>query len=169
MITESAVMALKKLRIYLDTSFIGYLYQPTMPKEESETHELFEKIKQGEYEVYISDVVLREITKTGDTKVRDKLLGFLNEMEYNIATITPEVMEIAALVKTVGLLTEKSNDDCLHIGCAVTNNCDVMVSWNFKHLANVRTIDGVRAISNLKGYRNTNIVPPVMLLEKGDY
>lgn len=162
------MIALKKWKIYLDTSFIGYLYQPTMPKEESETHKLFEKIKQGEYEVYISDVVLKEIIKTSNMEIRDKLLGFLTEIEYTLATITPEVLEIATLVKTVGLLTEKSNDDCLHIGCAVTNNCDVLVSWNFKHLANVRTINGVRAISNLKGYGNINIVPPVMLLEKGD-
>jgi hypothetical protein len=119
------------------------------------------------YEAYISDVVLKELTKTSDIEVRDKLLGFLNEIEFNMAEITSEVLEIAALIKTVGLLTEKSNDDCLHIGCAVTNNCDVLVSWNFKHLANVRTVNGVRAISNLKGYGNINIVPPVMLLEKG--
>jgi predicted nucleic acid-binding protein len=160
--------SLKKLKLYLDTSFIGYLHQPSMPKEQEESRKLLELIQQGEFDVFISEVVLRELTKTGNAEVRNILFSYLNDIEYTLAKITPEVIEIAELIKTVGLLTEKNADDCLHIGCAVTNNCDVLVSWNFKHLANVRTVNGVRAISNLKGYGNINIVPPAMLIEKGD-
>jgi len=47
----------------------------------------------------------------------------------------------------------------------------VLVSYNFKNLANVRVIKGVRGISILSGYGNVNIdiVPAAMLInEDGD-
>ena len=36
---------------------------------------------------------------------------------------------------------------------AVECSCDCIVSWNFKHIVNIKTIRGVRAITNLKGYK----------------
>ena len=159
---------MKKLKIYLDTSFIGYLYQPTKPKEEAETHEVLKKIKKGEYEAYISDVVIKETLRTGDNEVKAILLGFLAEIDYKLVETSDEAREIAEMVKILGILTEKSNDDCLHIGNAVANECDVLVSWNFKHLVNINTIRRVRAISDLKGYKTLNIVQPAMLIQGGE-
>lgn len=45
------------------------------------------------------------------------------------------------------------------------NDCDIILSWNFRHLVNVKTINGVRAISMIKGYKNINILNPMTLLE----
>jgi hypothetical protein len=56
----------------------------------------------------------------------------------------------------------------MHIGTAVASQCAYIVSWNFKHMVNVKTIKGVRAITNLYGYNNIDIVQPTMLVEKGD-
>ena len=53
----------------------------------------------------------------------------------------------------VEMLTEKSFDDCQHIGIAVVNNCECIISWNFKHIVNIKTIRGVRANTNLEGYK----------------
>ncbi|MDR3020616.1 MAG: hypothetical protein LBU66_06910 [Treponema sp.] len=73
-------------------------------------------------------------------------------------------MEIIRL----GILKEKDRDDCVHIGTAIVSQCDYIVSWNFKHMVNVKTIKGVRAITNLHGYSNVDIVQPTMLVEKED-
>lgn len=56
-------------------------------------------------------------------------------------------------------------DDCQHIAAAVEYGCDCIVSWNFKHIVNIRTIRGVRAITNLKGYKPIEILNPSVLLE----
>ena len=56
-----------------------------------------------------------------------------------------------------GVFTEKSFDDCQHIGVAVVNNCDCIISWNFKHIVNIKTIRDVRAITNLEGYKPIEI------------
>ena len=37
---------------------------------------------------------------------------------------------------------------------------------NFKHLVNVKTIRGVRAISNIEGYKNIDIIQPAALVEE---
>ena len=43
--------------------------------------------------------------------------------------------------------------------------CDCIISWNFKHIVNIKTIRGVRAITNLKGYKYIEILNPSVLLE----
>ena len=65
----------------------------------------------------------------------------------------------------MGILKEKSYDDCQHIASAVIAECDCIASWIFKHLVNIKTIRGVRAITNLEGYRPIEILSPLALLE----
>ena len=73
--------------------------------------------------------------------------------------------EVAIQIIELGILTKKSYDDCQHIGAAIINECDCIVSWNFKHIVNIKTFRGVRAITNLQGYRAIEIWSPSVLLE----
>ena len=75
--------------------------------------------------------------------------------------------EVAKQLVEMKILTEKSYDDCQHIAAAVVSGCDCIVSWNFKHIVNIKTIRGVRAITNLKGYKPIEILNPSVLLESG--
>ncbi|OGO85052.1 MAG: hypothetical protein A2Y22_06200 [Clostridiales bacterium GWD2_32_59] len=52
----------------------------------------------------------------------------------------------------------------MHIAYAVVNNIDYIVSWNFKHFVNIKTINMVNSINMVLGYRQVQIVPPSMLL-----
>ena len=62
------------------------------------------------------------------------------------------------------LISDKHKNDRLHIGTAIENNCDIIVSMNFKHLVNVATIRGIRAVSNLEGYGNIDIIQPLAMV-----
>ena len=79
--------------------------------------------------------------------------------------ITDEVLRVADRIIEMGILSPKSIDDCQHIGTAVVNGCDCIISWNFKHIVNVKTIRGMRAITNLEGYKQIEILSPSALLE----
>ena len=79
--------------------------------------------------------------------------------------ISDEALDVAEQLISLEILTQKSFDDCQHIGTAVVNGCDCIISWNFKHIVNIKTIRGVRAISNLKGYKPIEICNPSVLLE----
>ena len=68
-----------------------------------------------------------------------------------------------------GILKPKSKDDCIHIATAILGECSIIVSWNFKHLVNVNTINGIRKIIFANHMnRVIDIYSPNILLEEED-
>jgi hypothetical protein len=49
---------------------------------------------------------------------------------------------------------------------AVVYNCDIIISWNFKHLVNYKTINKVKIVNAINHYKEISIMPPSMLLEE---
>ncbi|MBQ2923878.1 MAG: PIN domain-containing protein [Tyzzerella sp.] len=154
----------KKLKIYLDTSVVSYLLQEDVPEKMEITNQLWELFKQGQYELYLSYVTLDEIDDCPEPK-RSQLFGRLDEVEYTVIKVADNALDIAEQLVAMKVLPMKCYDDCQHIAAAVECGCDCIVSWNFKHIVNIRTIRGVRAITNLKGYKPIEILNPSVLLE----
>jgi predicted nucleic acid-binding protein len=156
---------MRKSKIYLDTSIIGYLHQEAQPEKMADTHKLWSQIKNGVYDVIISDLLLEELGNNPNDDIKNILLGFLAEIDCEIVPITQEIEKLATLIVSREILSKKNYEDCLHIATALANDCNLLVSWNFKHLVNINTINGVRAISNLEGYRSIDIMPPTQLIQ----
>ena len=58
-------------------------------------------------------------------------------------------------------LNPKSRDDCRHIAIATITGCKYIVSWNFKHFVNIKTINKVQAVNKLMNYNEINILLPL--------
>ena len=127
------------VKVYLDTSAISYLDQQEAPERMKETQDVWELFKKGRYEVYISDVAVYEINKCSRQK-REILLDYLDQIEYNIIETNENTVSLAEKFIDFGVLKRNSYDDCRHIAAAVLAGCDMIVSWNFKHIVNVKTI-----------------------------
>lgn len=155
---------MEKLKVYLDTSVISHLMQTDVPEKMADTLKLWDMFIKNEYDVYLSTVTLEEISNCPEPK-RSKIYGYLEQIEYTLIHITDEMSDIAQQIIDMGILTPKSYDDCQHIAAAVLFGCDCIISWNFKHIVNIKTIRGVRAITNLKGYKPIEILNPSVLLE----
>lgn len=138
--------------------------QEDVPEKMSETLKLWDMFKAGKYDVYLSTVTLQEIDNCPEPK-RTELFKHLGEIDYTPIEITEDMSEVAQQLIDMGILTQKSYDDCQHIASAVIYGCDCIISWNFKHIVNIKTIRGVRAITNLKGYKPIEILNPTVLLE----
>ena len=148
---------MKKLRIYIDTSAIGYLdeNEEQYIKDKQAMLALWDRIKKNEFDVVISELTLDELNDNKNTDKLKILMDYLAEIEYHIVETGSIAERIAELVKVNGMLiADKHKNDRLHIGTAIENDCDIIVSMNFKHLVNVTTIRGVRAISSLEGYKS---------------
>ena len=65
---------MKKLKMYLDTSIISFVYADDAPEKQSITLEFFEKYL-SVYDVYISDLVVTEIENTQETSLRKKFMA----------------------------------------------------------------------------------------------
>ncbi|MDR0987037.1 MAG: PIN domain-containing protein [Ruminococcus sp.] len=154
---------MKKLKIYLDTSVISHLLHDDTPVRQADTIKLWERIKNGNYDVYTSTVTFYEIDECAE-ELRVKLRQFIDEIDVTIINLADIELELAEKIIEVGILTRKSIDDCYHIACAIVSECDIIVSWNIKHLVNIRTINGVRGISQLEGYKPIDIYTPQILL-----
>lgn len=155
---------MKKLKIYLDTSVISHLKQDDAPERTAETFKLWQDIKAGKYDVYLSDITLQEVYRCRQPK-QDLMVEFLALIDYTVISESNEIVEIAEEIIEMKILTRKSLDDCMHIAAAIVSGCDYIVSWNFKHLVNIKTINGIRAVTALKHYKSIDIVQPTLLIQ----
>lgn len=88
------------------------------------------------------------------------------KINYERVEITEESEEIANEIIKEKILNKKSFDDCIHIATAILNDCNIIVFWNFKHMVNIDTINGVRKITFSRRYNNIDIYAPYLLLSK---
>lgn len=154
----------RKLKVYLDTSVISHLIQKDVPEKMADTRKLWQMFQDGVFDVCLSTVTLQEIDDCPEPK-RGILWKYLNQLNYKTYDVTESALDVAHQIISMGVLTKKSFDDCQHIGVAVVNHCDCIISWNFKHIVNLKTIRGVRAVTNLDGYMPIEILSPQVLLE----
>ena len=157
---------MKRLRIYLDTSVISHLDAPDTPEKQEDTRKLWNHIQAGRYEVFVSPVVMAELDDCAEPK-KSGLLTWLGSVPYAVLVRTDEVPELATRYLDAGILRKKSFDDCQHIAYACVYNCDMLVSWNFKHMVNIKTISGVKSVNALAGYREMPIYTPTILVSGG--
>lgn len=155
---------MRKIKVYLDTSVISYLSQEDAPERMRDTLELWKDFVNGKYDIYLSQITIDEVGKCVEPK-RGILYDYLSNIDYTKLEINAEILELAQKIVDMGILKPKSFDDCQHIAAAVVHSCDCIISWNFKHIVNIKTIRGVRAITNLEGYKGIDIINPSALLE----
>jgi predicted nucleic acid-binding protein len=80
--------------------------------------------------------------------------------KFPILPNTKEAEKLASHYIRHGAIPEKHINDALHLAIATVHNVDYLVSWNFRHLVNVRTIKQVQAINMLYGYPVIQIIAP---------
>ena len=157
---------MKRLHIYLDTSVISHLDAPDVPDKQEDTRKLWDEIRIGKFEACISPVVVLELESCPEPK-RSVLEAWLQSIPHTILQESAEVTELAARYLQAGILPKKSTRDRQHIAYACVYNCDMIVSWNFEHMVNYRTISGVRGANALAGYKEMPIYSPLMLISGG--
>ncbi|MDR2546093.1 MAG: type II toxin-antitoxin system VapC family toxin [Lachnospiraceae bacterium] len=157
----------RKLRVYLDTSVISHLDATDTPDKMLDTTYLWDEIKAGKFEVCVSGLTMIEIERCPEPK-RTTLLEYLSDIKFVEIHQNEEALTLSAMYFDSGGLPPKSKDDALHIAIASVNDCDVVVSWNFKHIVNLRAIEAVEKTNFAMRYKNIRILSPSMLLEKED-
>jgi predicted nucleic acid-binding protein len=153
---------MRKLKIYIDTSVIGGYFDPEF---EDESKRLFKKFQDHDFELVISDLTQSELIRAPQN-VKD-LINNLN-LQPEIVSISPEVISLAQEYIKENVVGQASLDDCLHIALATINKIDVLVSWNFKHIVNLKRIRGYNAINILNGYPTLEIRSPKDIIDYED-
>jgi hypothetical protein len=152
---------MKLKTVYLETSIISYL---TAIPTNNLIASAYQKISRKwwkeslfKYDPYISQAVIDEI-KRGDKKAALRRLNAVEGIE--LADISLETYQLSTNYFEILDIPEKARLDTLHIACAVLNELDYIVSWNFKHIANVRTREKISTYNAIRGLKNPMICTP---------
>ena len=79
-----------------------------------------------------------------------------------------DIQELADKYIENKIIPEKKLADALHIAICVIKGIDYLVSWNYKHLANVNKENRIKLLNWELGYRRElRIITPLELMDYG--
>ncbi len=141
--------------MYLDTSILSFIYADDSPEKQSLTNEFFKKYL-SVYDVHISSLVLTEIENTKDIVLRDKLKSIIDAFNLSVIHIEPKdqdkIYNLAQMYLKEKIIPQKKFDDAVHVAICVYHEFDILLSWNFRHLANIDKQIRVNAANKMQGY-----------------
>lgn len=144
---------MRKTKIYLDTSVISFLYADDAPDLKAATHDFFENyVGQNVYAVHISEMVVAEIERTVDPEHRRRLRVIVEEYAIPVLATSEEAERLAQEYVESAVIPSAHREDALHVAVATVNEMDILLSWNFKHLANIKRQIGVKIVNERNGY-----------------
>ncbi|MPR32425.1 PIN domain-containing protein [Salmonirosea aquatica] len=160
-----------KPTVYLDTSVINFLFADDAPEKKEITEAFFEDfIKLSIYDTYITEYVLDEINQTRNEENRNRLLRVFQEYPISLLPLkeSAEVVSLAEAYLDGTILPVRKILDALHVACCTVAKIDYLVSWNFKHLANINREQRILAKNYELGYKYPlKIITPIELIDYG--
>ena len=152
---------MKTPRLYLETSVWNFYFADDAPEKKETTLRFFDKIKKDEYEIFISDIVVEEIGRASDIK-RNMLLNVIKDYEPNRLIINEEVVELARSYISEGILPREKIEDATHAAVATIFEMDALISWNLRHLANLKKMEMINVVNMKKGYyKRLELITPM--------
>ena len=121
----------------------------------------FDKIKDGEYEIFISDIVIEEIGKADENK-KQLLLEKISKVAPVRLTVNEQIVELARKYIAEDVLPPNKIEDAMHAAVATVFEMDALISWNLKHLANLKKMEMINGINMKEGYaKRLELITPM--------
>lgn len=152
---------MRKLKLYIETSAWNFYFADDAPEKKEITKEFFGLVGENTYEIYIAQVVLDEIEEASEP-IRTKLMDLIKKHRPVELESTQEAEFLAKLYMNKGPIPEKKEEDALHVAIATVHEMDVLVTWNYRHLANVRKSELLQAVNIGEGYTKPLIITTPM-------
>ena len=152
-------------RVYIETSVWALVAPGQSPALQEPTLEFLDECVARRHQPYISAVVVDEL-RQADTGVQEFTVAKLGAVDPHVLALTPASEALAERFLKEGVLPPRRLDDARHVACALVHEIDLLVSWNYRHIANVRKAEAFNAIATLAGLRGgLEIHTPLEVLE----
>ena len=143
------------LKIYLDTSVISAYFDFQKPVRQLITQKWTQQ-NAKEFDLFVSTLVLEEIDKNTDQELKEKMLNLLNSLSISILEVNDEIFKLTSIYREHTLPQEIN--DTVHIAIASYYAIDAIVSWNFKHIVNLKTMKTIHKINREQQYQDIQIL-----------
>lgn len=147
------------MRLYLDTSVIGALFDSEMPQRIATTRILLDLIVEGQHTGIISNIVLEEIERSPE-ELREALTRELRKVPFQIIFEDEASTDLLDIYEREGFIRKGARLDLRHLAVATVNGVDAVVSWNFRDMVNIRTRRAVHSVNLRLGFPLIEIVSP---------
>lgn len=146
------------MKIYADTSVFGGVFDQEFSEP---SKQFFVEVDAGRFELVTSAVVEAEI-EPAQEKIRMFFAKYAGSAI--IADASKEALELQSQYIASGVVIAKSLNDALHVAIATVSGCDLIVSWNFKHIVHFDKIPKYNAVNVLCGYVKIGIYSPLEVI-----
>lgn len=155
----------KSIKLYIDTSVWNFALETDRP-DSIVTYEFLKSVSNNsEYSLFISDLVEAEINDS-QNKRKEELTKLIEIFKPALVYPDENALKLASFYVAEKLIPETFKDDAIHIATATVNNCDFLISWNFKHIVKAKVIWGVHLINQREGFSLIELVSPKLFLGK---
>jgi len=155
-------MRLTPIRVYVDTSVFGGIYDDEFAEPSSA---FFSLAREDRFHLLTSPLVIAEL-RDAPPDVRELYERF--EPLLDLAPVTAAVLTLRDAYLAAGVVTARWADDAIHVATATVHDAELIVSWNFRHMVNYERIRGYNAVNLLNGYRTLDIRTPQEVLGDED-
>ena len=154
--------------IYVETTVWSFAFADDSPDYTADTLRFFERCRAGDHDLRISGVVIKEIDRSDDS-TRAAIRRLISEIAPIEIPLSREAEALADAFLRLGAVPPSKPDDAAHVAAAFIGGCDVLVSWNFKHIANVRRAERFNAIAVLQGFSKRLIIASPAEVQYGEH
>ncbi len=155
---------MKKIKYYLDTTIFNFVFAEGDVEKKDITIKLFKDFPETAEGIYISDEVIREISRADEPR-KSQLEGLIRATNPLLLEVNIEAQELADRYVKEGIIPPRYRSDALHIAIAVINGIEAIISWNFKHIVKLKTRIMVNGVNRLLGYHEIEICSPEEVVE----
>lgn len=146
------------MRIYADTSVFGGVFDVEF---ESPSKRFFEEIEAGKFTLVTSAIVAAEI-EPAPKDIRSFFEKYSKIAE--VAIPDEKTFHLQNEYIKSGVVNKDSDADALHVALATISKCDIIVSWNFRHIVHFDKIPKFNAVNVLNGYQEIGIYSPMEVI-----
>lgn len=152
--------------VYIETSVVSYLTaRPSVDSIKNAWQAVTQQwwnTKRSTVNACISAYVIEEAS-AGNADAANQRIDAIRDL--TVLDTNGEIEALADFLLLGGGLPAKARFDALHIACAAYHSANVVLTWNFKHIANPVQLPVMRGLCAARGYRLPELVSPLEMLE----
>ena len=153
-----------KPTVYIETTIPSYLVaRPSklarLTADQATTRQWWSQ-HAGDFELFVSDIVIREVRRGDAAMAEDRLAKVQN---LPVLTLT-EAAESLANLLLEKVIPVQAIDDAAHIAVAAVNGMDFLLTWNCRHINNRYTIRRIEKCCADAGFACPVIATPAELM-----
>lgn len=151
--------------VYIETTVVGHLAMrlqrdPIVAGRQLVTREWWGEAS-DRFRLFVSDLVIEEC-EAGDRIAAAERLKFIEGIE--VLQPSAAAGELAAKLIAEFAIPANEPRDALHVAISAVNGIQYLVTWNFKHIANVATRDSIEQACRDFGCEPPKICTPDELM-----